>query len=153
MRKKIEEASLVQQSKSSKPKPEPVLQQSDSIMPVPEPVVQQNSDSIDRKQLELDDKKRQLEQLSQYGGGVNAAGQPVPYRASNPRSDLKRPRGQLPEIWNLATNSQKQAIENENAAKRNKSGKKLVSWKLNYRTCEQVSRWKSIGKETTMNPL
>ena len=90
----------------------PNQEQPVSIMPSPS--------ELERKQLQLDGKKSKLEQLSQYGGGVNAAGLPVPYRMTNPKSGLKQPRDQLPEFWDLATTNQKRAIENENASKRNK---------------------------------
>ena len=90
----------------------PSEEQPVSIMPSPS--------DLENKQLQLDDKKLKLEQLSQYGGGVNAAGLPMPYRMTNPKSGLKRPRDQFPEFWDLATANQKSAIENENAAKRNK---------------------------------
>ena len=75
---------------------------------------------LERKETLLHDKKLELERLSQYGGGVNAASLPVPYRMTNPKSGLKRPRDQLPEFWDAATTGQKRAIENENAIKRNK---------------------------------
>ena len=90
----------------------PSEEQPVSIMPSPS--------DLEDKQLQLDDKKLKLEQLSQYRGGVNAAGLPVPYRMTNPKSGLKRPRDQLPEFWDLATTNQKLASENENASKRNK---------------------------------
>ena len=92
----------------------------ESSIHVHEQPILDSANTVELKQTALVDKKLELERLSQYGGGFDASGRVVPYRASNPRSGLKRPRDQLPEFWNLATENQKQTIENQNSTKRNK---------------------------------
>ena len=61
----------------------------------------------------MSDLKSQLNQVSQYGGGVDAAGNSVRYRASS-----KRPRHIIPSAWDNFTDAQKQAEESRLAAKR-----------------------------------
>ena len=56
---------------------------------------------LEKKEVELRDKQAELERLSQYGGGFHASGKPVRWRPST------RPRDQLPEFWDLATENQK----------------------------------------------
>ena len=60
---------------------------------------------LEKKEVELRDKQAELERLSQYGGSFHASGKPVRLRPST------RPRDQLPEFWDLATENQKKYRE------------------------------------------